>query len=232
LHLQSAKSPPITPGAPYCLSAGGRGATTYNRLVRAVVRLITKTRMGKLRAFRAAIGLPPTREDFFLDFGRANSADVVFGLFSPRFCAVQPDHPKNLIVPGFPFYESRDPERNTLHKELEAFLAAGEPPIVFTLGSFAAEVSGEFYDRSLRVARALGVMMSAVRPTRYASCSPANTVRKPSASRRSLPANGASRNSPIGQTALCAIGAPRRAARIAGHHPQRSLDNRPWQNSG
>jgi rhamnosyltransferase subunit B len=156
LHLQSAKSPPMTPGAPYSLSAGGCGAATYNRLVQRVVRLVTNTRMGKLRAFRAAIGLPPTREDFFLDFGRANTADVIFGLFSPRFSPVQADHPSNLIVPGFPFYESHDPARNTLDKELDAFLANGEPPIVFTLGSFAPEISDDFYDRSLRASRALG----------------------------------------------------------------------------
>jgi UDP:flavonoid glycosyltransferase YjiC (YdhE family) len=155
LHLQSAKSPPMTPGAPYCLSAEGCGAATYNRLVRGVVRLVTNKRMHKLRAFRATVGLPPTREDFFLDFGRANTANIIFGLFSPRFCPVQPDHPKNLIIPGFPFYESRDPERGTLDIGLEAFLAAGEPPIVFTLGSFAIEASDGFFDQSLRAARAL-----------------------------------------------------------------------------
>jgi UDP:flavonoid glycosyltransferase YjiC (YdhE family) len=156
LHLQSAKSPPVTPGAPYCLSARGSGAATYNRLVRGVVRFVTNTRMRKLRAFRAAVGLPATREDFFLDFGRPNTADVMFALFSPRFSPVQPDHPKNLIVTGFPFYKSRNPERNTLGRELDAFLAAGQPPIVFTLGSFASEVSGDFYDRSLLASRVLG----------------------------------------------------------------------------
>ncbi len=156
VHLQSAASPPKTPGAPYLLFRRGFAVTSYNRLVRRVVRLVTDRRMGKLRAFRAAMGLPPTGEDFFLDFGRANTADAVFGLFSPLFSPVQPDHPKNLIVPGFPFHTSRDPERNALDGALDAFLRAGEPPVVFTLGSFAPEVSGDFYDRSLRASRALG----------------------------------------------------------------------------
>ena len=156
LHLQSAAAPPVTPGAPYCLSASGCGATTYNRVVRSVVRLVTNRRMAKLRAFRAEIGLPATREDFFLDFGRANSADVVFGLWSPHFAPVQPDHPANLVVPGFPFYRPRDPARASLDADLAAFLDAGQPPIVFTLGSFAPEVSNDFYDQSLRAARALG----------------------------------------------------------------------------
>ena len=156
LHLQSAASPPVTPGAPYRLKPRGCSAMSYNRLVRRVVRLVTQARMNKLRAFRDEVGLPPTREDFFLDFGHANTADAIFGLFSPRFSPVQPDHPKNLIVPGFPFHRSRDPERSLLDPALEAFLDAGEPPIVFTLGSFAPEVSGEFYDHSLLAARNLG----------------------------------------------------------------------------
>jgi UDP:flavonoid glycosyltransferase YjiC (YdhE family) len=129
---------------------------TYNRLVRSVVRLVTNMRMRKLGTFRSEVGLPPTREDFFLDFGRANTAEAIFGLFSPRFCPVQPDHPKNLVVPGFPFYRSRDPERSILEIGLDAFVAAGEPPIVFTLGSFAVEASDGFFDQSLRAARALG----------------------------------------------------------------------------
>ncbi len=156
LHLQSAASPPVTPGAPYRINSNGCGAVSYNRLVRRVVRLVTHARMGRLRLFREEVGLPPTREDFFLDFGRANTADAIFGLFSPLFSPVQPDHPKNLTVPGFPFHTSRDPERRELDPALDAFLEAGAPPIVFTLGSFAPEVSGDFYDRSVRAARNLG----------------------------------------------------------------------------
>ena len=157
LHLQSATAPPATPGAPYLLSASGCGATTYNRVVRSVVRLVTRRRMTKLSAFRKEVGLPVTREDYFLDFGRTNSADVVFGLWSPRFAPVQPDHPANLVVPGFPFYKPRDPARAGLDADLTAFLNGGEAPIVFTLGSFAPEVSHDFYDRGLRAARSLGL---------------------------------------------------------------------------
>ena len=156
LHLQSATAPPLTPGAPYVLEPRGRGAVAYNRLVREVVRAVTRSRMGKLREFRQSIGLEASREDVFLDFGRPNTADTIFGLFSRRFSPAQPDHPGNLVVPGFPFYCARDPGRRVLDPLLMKFLNGGEPPIVFTLGSFAPEVSGDFYDRSLRAARALG----------------------------------------------------------------------------
>ncbi len=156
IHLQSAAGPSLTPSAPYILQPRSRAGLQYNKIVRAAVRLSGDLRMGRLRAFRRKVGLPPMREDFFLDFGRDNKAQAIFGLYSPRLAPVQPDHPENLSVPGFPFYKPVDAERCELHPDLRSFLTAGEPPIIFTLGSFAPEVSGDFYDQSLRAARALG----------------------------------------------------------------------------
>jgi UDP:flavonoid glycosyltransferase YjiC (YdhE family) len=156
LHLQSATAPSLTPSAPYILHPKSRAAVQYNRIVRGAVRLSVNVRMGRLRAFRRKIGLPPTREDFFLDFGRENKVQTVFGLFSPHFAPAQPDHPKNISAPGFPFYKPTDGERRELSPGLQSFLSLGEPPIIFTLGSFAPEVSGDFYDHSIRAARALG----------------------------------------------------------------------------
>ena len=40
--------------------------------------------------------------------------------------------------------------------EVEAFLAAGPPPIVFTLGTSAVEAAGSFYDVSAEAVRRLG----------------------------------------------------------------------------
>ena len=54
-------------------------------------------------------------------------------LFSPLFAPPQPDWPPHTIATGFPVW---DHDRWS-SVELEAFLAAGEPPIVFTLGSSA-----------------------------------------------------------------------------------------------
>lgn len=58
-------------------------------------------------------------------------------------------------VPGFPFYESQDERRRALSEPLMAFLSSGSAPIVFTLGSFAPQVSGSFYDVSIGAARAI-----------------------------------------------------------------------------
>jgi rhamnosyltransferase subunit B len=47
-------------------------------------------------------------------------------------------------------------EAQGLSLELEEFLAAGAPPIVFTLGSAAVGAAGDFYEESVEAVRALG----------------------------------------------------------------------------
>lgn len=63
LHLQSAVAPSATPLAPYYLTPCLAPVVGYNRLVRRIVRGSVALRMGRLRAFRRSLGLPPTRED-------------------------------------------------------------------------------------------------------------------------------------------------------------------------
>jgi len=71
----------------------------------------------------------------------------------------QPDWPPNARITGFPFYDRRDragDAGSNLSPELKHFLDAGEPPIVFTLGSSAIWVAKDFYRESIAAARALG----------------------------------------------------------------------------
>jgi UDP:flavonoid glycosyltransferase YjiC (YdhE family) len=156
LYVQSAVSPSLTPPAPYVLQPTSRAAFGYNKLVRSFIRTGVNMRMKRFHSFRRALGLPRTDEDFFLDFGRKNGASRFFGLYSPRFAPRTADGPANMVVPGFPFYEPRDEGRRRLSESLRIFLFSGSAPIVFTLGSFAPQVSGDFYDVSLNAARALG----------------------------------------------------------------------------
>lgn len=156
LYVQSASNPSLTPPAPYILQPASRPAIRFNKLVRSFIRTGVNMRMKRFHSFRTKLGLPLSREDFFLDFGGKNSASKIFGLYSPRFAPRPPDGPANMLVPGFPFYEPRDEGRRRLTESLCAFLSSGSAPIVFTLGSFAPQVSGDFYDVSIKAARALG----------------------------------------------------------------------------
>ncbi len=65
----------------------------------------------------------------------------------------QADWPPNVVITGSVFYNG--PE--LLHPELDAFLDAGPPPVVFTLGSSAVAVAGRFYEESLDAMRRLHV---------------------------------------------------------------------------
>ncbi len=79
------------------------------------------------------------------------SPTQVLGLFSPLLAKTQPDWPPNARLTGAIPYNGQAMEQ-PLAPELEAFLAAGEPPIVFTLGSAA----GAFYRESVAAVRRLG----------------------------------------------------------------------------
>jgi rhamnosyltransferase subunit B len=62
----------------------------------------------------------------------------------------------NTLITGFCFYDA-DAGNAALPAQLEEFLAAGEPPVVFTLGSAAVLAAGDFYEQSARAAKKLGV---------------------------------------------------------------------------
>lgn len=156
LYVQSAAAPSLTPPAPYILQPRSRMAIEFNKLVRSLIRTSVNMRMKRFHAFRRRLGLPRSRQDFFLNFGGENGATKLFGLYSPCFASRPSDGPVNMEVPGFPFYEPQDEGRRGLSEPLRTFLSSGSAPIVFTLGSFAPQVSGDFYDISISAARALG----------------------------------------------------------------------------
>jgi rhamnosyltransferase subunit B len=84
---------------------------------------------------------------------------LVLALFSSVIAKPQADWPPQTRVTGFPFYDRRDRAGDApgLAAGLAEFLDAGEPPVVFTLGSSAIWVAENFYRDSVVAARALGV---------------------------------------------------------------------------
>lgn len=81
---------------------------------------------------------PLTRDKF--------SPMLVLALFSSAFAQKQPDWPSQTAQTGFPFFDGI--ETRPIAPELARFLLAGEPPIVFTLGSTAVAHPGNFYQAS------------------------------------------------------------------------------------
>lgn len=111
---------------------------------------ITNSWTEPVRELRDELGLPSAGHPLFEG---QHSPLLTLALFSRVLATPQPDWPRSTRLTGFPF---RD-ESEDLGAELAAFLAAGPPPIVFTLGSSAVVVAGSFYEESLTAARRLGM---------------------------------------------------------------------------
>ncbi|MGU7812307.1 glycosyltransferase [Burkholderia sp. AW49-1] len=110
-----------------------------------------------LNAVRRDLGLAPARRVL----GRwLHSTDGVLCLFPDWFAPAQRDWPAGVLQSGFPlFNDIATPDDD---RALDAFLAAGEPPVVFTAGStlvdraaYARAVAG-----ALHATGARGILLS------------------------------------------------------------------------
>ena len=103
-----------------------------------------------INALRARLGLAPVRHWFARWI---HSSQCTIGFFPPWFAAPQPDWPRQVHLVGFPLWD--DAPRLELPPQLSQFLAAGEPPVVFTAGS-AASTLHRFFANAVHAARACG----------------------------------------------------------------------------
>src|SRR5262249_3919085 len=83
------------------------------------------------------------------------SPDLNLALFSPQIAPPQRYWPLNTPATGFIFYDKMKLDEEALPLGIQEFLRAGEPPIVFTLGSSVVNTSTDFYETSLQAAQAL-----------------------------------------------------------------------------
>jgi rhamnosyltransferase subunit B len=116
----------------------------FQRALRSTVAFLLEKDWKPFRNFENKLGLPPARNPLLW----TPEAELVLGLFSPILAALQIDWPANSHATGFPFFEhgGGDPI------QLQQFLDAGEPPVVFTLGSAAVGVSGDLFRQSVEAA--------------------------------------------------------------------------------
>jgi rhamnosyltransferase subunit B len=145
----SASDPPILPPAPYLAHLRHLGPW-YGRAIAFLARRQTRGWMRPVFDLRQEIGLPPGEHPLFE--GQFAPA-LTLALFSRVLARPQPDWPRNVLVTGFVFYNGPD----SLPPQLEAFLEAGPPPVVFTLGTSAVAAAGSFYEESVDAVRRLGI---------------------------------------------------------------------------
>lgn len=88
--------------------------------------------------------------------------DLNLALWSAHFRPTLPDDPPNGRICGFPWFDGRNGDRS-LDPGLQRFLSKDDPPIVFTLGSTAVHVAGDFYHHAAEACRLLnrrGLMLT------------------------------------------------------------------------
>jgi UDP:flavonoid glycosyltransferase YjiC (YdhE family) len=106
-----------------------------------------------VQRLRGEVGIPAGLDPFLEEY---LTADLVLGLFSRFLATRQPDWPRNTVVTGFVPYDQVS-EKSEVPAALQTFLESGEPPVVFTISSDAANSPVDhFYDESIRSAQALG----------------------------------------------------------------------------
>lgn len=149
LSLFSTTDPAIFSGVPFERSLARLGPRGQ-RVVLCLADFVLSRWLAPYRALEAELGLAPGANPIL--HGQ-HSPHLVLALFSPLFGPRQADWPPHTVAAGFPFLADSQP----LAPELERFLAAGPPPVVFTLGSAAVGAAGTFYERSIAAMERLGL---------------------------------------------------------------------------
>jgi len=117
-------------------------------------RLRLRRWMREITALRRRQGLPPCQGDEIFD--APLQGDIVAAIWSPLLGPLPPDIPGRCEFAGTIFYDSEAGAANALDPALARFLDAGDPPLVFTLGSFVVSDAGDFYAAAAEAARRLG----------------------------------------------------------------------------
>ena len=149
----SVYDPPTPPGVP-----GHTGWLMHQLPPGAVAPIV---RLAKIDTLRWAKEVPRLRHDLGMPPGKHPIFEGQFSpfgtlvLFSSALAKPQPDWPANATQTGFCFYDRFTDKDAALPPDLEAFLQAGDPPIIFTLGTAAVMMAGDFFRQSAEAARIL-----------------------------------------------------------------------------
>jgi len=124
------------------------GATVHGVIYSAIHRLVASW-LEPYREFRREIGLSENHDPIFKD---KFSDSLHLAMFSKVLGKPQPDWHSPTLQSGFCFYDGQN-DLGKMPEKLTEFLEAGEPPVVFTLGSAAVLDARDFFEESGRAAR-------------------------------------------------------------------------------
>ena len=150
LSFFSAFDPPVLPMYPR-LARADRHVPGMGRAIKRLARFVSRKWPEPIYELRRELGLPRGANPLF---DAKHSPHLVLALFSRALGVEQKDWPPNTLITGFCFYDA-DAGNAALPPHLEKFVAHGQAPIVFTLGSAAVLAAGDFYEVSAKAAARL-----------------------------------------------------------------------------
>ncbi|WP_164002745.1 glycosyltransferase [Pyxidicoccus caerfyrddinensis] len=104
-----------------------------------------------INEFRAELGLAPVKH---IQSRWLESPQLALGLWPDWFYPRLGHWSRHMRTPGFVLHETRVDE--PLSAELDAFLSAGAPPVVFAPGTFRSSGAEAFFSTSLDICQRLG----------------------------------------------------------------------------
>ena len=166
LSLITKDAPPRIPGINLLQATQRMGARVHD-VAWLAMRAVLRHWERPLRGLRALHGLPDTGAVMTLE--GQYSPHGTLALFDAPLARPAASWPTPLSVCGTALYDGHAPDPASLD-ELRGFLEAGEPPLVFALGSSAVWIADRFWPEAIDAARALGrraILISG--ETRFAS---------------------------------------------------------------
>ena len=148
--LWSAFDPFVPPNAPWLHKVIKAGGPLAARLYMKAVKALSNPWLAEIYKLRDELGLPETEHPLFEG---QYAPDLNIALFSNLLMEEQPDWPANTATTGFPFFDKNDNQPADI--DLLRFLGKGPAPVVFTLGSAAVHIAGDFYRESVKAAKLL-----------------------------------------------------------------------------
>ncbi|MCF2872215.1 hypothetical protein L0664_14160 [Octadecabacter sp. G9-8] len=155
LALMAPNDPPVGRGLWMFRQSPSGVGVTWNRAMRRVFNMHFKLHYGRaFNAVRADLGLPAAQSAPY--FGYEPFIDQALCLYPRALHRADPEHTLHLDFTGFCFGKAPKALHSAEETRFAAFMAAGDAPVVVTLGSIAQQVRGRFYETALEAARAVG----------------------------------------------------------------------------
>jgi rhamnosyltransferase subunit B len=156
LAMHSARDPPRAPGFAMMAKYPATGmALIWNKAWRRLIAMEIKRRYGApINRVRSANGLAPLKNAPLFDL--EDIPPLRLALFSRLLGPDDPEALEGAVFTGFPVFDSDTGRNDRLDAGAEAFLQAGDAPVVFTLGSVAIHAPGDFFAQCRAAAKQLG----------------------------------------------------------------------------